>query len=294
MHLIKGRVINKIQGYYYVDIAGVKHECRLKGKLKMINKKDNCIVGDIVTVDDGLIIGISPRENILYRPLVSNLTYIAITFSCKDPNFDMNRFNMMLLNANYYKIKPLVVINKIELMTAAELEEFKERLSFLNALDIEVIYTSTEANIGIDILENRLKDNLSALGGPSGAGKSSIINRLQNDIVLVVGETSKKTSRGRHTTKGTTLLNLNIGGYIIDTPGFSSLELPPVNNEHELLDLFPEFWGKTCKFNDCIHMNEPKCGVKESVELSEISKIRYDFYCETYNKLKIERWNKYD
>ena len=294
MEHIKGRVVSKIQGYYYVEVEGIKHECRLKGTLKKTNKKDNCVVGDIVTIENGVIAYIFPRENILYRPLVANLTYIVITFACKDPNFDMNRFNLMLLNANYYKIKPLILINKIELMSEEEMVLFKEKLSFLKALDIDVLYTSTAQNLGLDVLESRLQGELSALGGPSGVGKSTIINTLQNDIVLEIGETSKKTSRGRHTTKGTTLLNLNVGGYIIDTPGFSSLELPPIDDVHDLMDLFPEFWGNTCKFNDCLHLNEPKCGVKESVENGKISQLRYDFYCECYNKLKDERWNKYD
>ena len=255
MNPIKGRVVSKIQGYYYVDVDDIKYECKLKGTLKMSNKKDNCIVGDIVEIEDGVIKEVYPRENILYRPLVSNLSYIVITFSCKNPDFDINRFNMMLLNAHHYKIKPLIVINKIELLNELELLDFKEKLSFLKPLNIEVIYISTKNGIGLNLLEEKIKDTLSALGGPSGVGKSTIINTLQNDIVLETGETSKKTSRGRHTTKGTTLLNLNVGGYIIDTPGFSSLELPPVNDSSELLDLFPEFWGYTCKFNDCLHLN---------------------------------------
>lgn len=293
MNPIKGRVVSKIQGYYYVEINGIKHECKLKGTLKMSNKKDNCIVGDLVEIDNGVIKEIYPRENMLYRPLVSNLSYIVITFACKDPNFDINRFNMMLLNAYYYKIEPLVVINKIELLTADELEKFKSGLDFLENLNIKKIYISTKENIGLDLLEQELQGKVSALGGPSGVGKSSIINLIQNDMILEIGETSKKTSRGKHTTKGTTLLNLNIGGYIIDTPGFSSLELPPIDNKDSLLNMFPEFLDKSCKFNDCIHINEPNCGVKQAVN-KDISKIRYDFYCDTYNKLKQERWNKYD
>lgn len=294
MKVIKGRVVNKIQGYYYVDTGSEKIECKLRGTLKMSNKKDNCIVGDIVEVENGAIQKVFERENILYRPLVSNLSYIVITFACKDPNFDMTRFNLMLLNANYYRIKPLVVINKIELMNQEELDSFKKTLEFLEVLDIETIYTSTQERVNINVLEEYLKDKLSALGGPSGVGKSSLINLLQNDMVLEVGETSKKISRGKHTTKGTTLLNLNVGGYIIDTPGFSSLELPPVKDNDELLELFPEFYGYTCKFNDCIHINEPSCGVKEAYNLGKVSKTRYEFYVDCYNKLKAERWNRYD
>lgn len=291
---IKGVVVNKIQGYYYVDVENVKYECKLKGKLKFSNKKDNCVVGDNVFIENGVISEIYPRENILYRPLVANLSKIVITFACKDPNFDINRFNLMLLNSFFYNVKPLVVINKIELLTDEELNIFKESLDFLKRLNIKVIYISTVKNIGIDLLEAELKNCISALGGPSGAGKSTIINLLQNDIVLETGETSKKTSRGRHTTKGTNLLNLNVGGYIIDTPGFSSLDIPPIESSSDLINLFEEFNDYKCKFNNCMHINEPQCGVKNALEKNEISKVRYDFYCYVFNNLKNERWNKYD
>jgi ribosome biogenesis GTPase len=206
----------------------------------------------------------------------------------------MNRFNLLLLNSYFYNIKPLVVINKIELLTDEELIALKNDLSFLDRLDIEVIYTSTYENKGIDMVEDKLKGSLSALGGPSGVGKSSMINMLQNHTELEVGETSKKIGRGKHTTKGTTLLKLDNGGYIIDTPGFSSVELPPIEDQDRLMSLFPEFLEYTCKFSNCIHINEPKCGIKEGVESGEISEIRYNFYKKTYETLKIERWNNYD
>lgn len=291
---IKGRVVNKIQGYYYVDYEGQEIECRLRGTLKKKNKKDNCIVGDIVEFDEGVITKVYDRINLIKRPLVANIDYLVITFSAKDPNFDINRFNLLLLNAFHYEVKPIVVINKIELLGEDELETLKKQLDFLEKLEIKIIWMSTYKNINIEELENFLKDKLSALGGPSGVGKSSLINLLQDQITLEVGETSKKISRGRHTTKGTRLLSLKKGGYIIDTPGFSSLEIPPIESPEELMDLFPEFYEFSCKFSNCIHVNEPSCGIKEAVNKNKISQIRYEFYKKIYELLKEERWNNYD
>lgn len=212
----------------------------------------------------------------------------------KDPDFDLNRFNLLLLNAFYFNIKAIVLINKIELINLEELEEFKRNLSFLDELDIEVFYISTYNNTGISKLEEKIKDNLTALGGPSGVGKSSLINLLQNKENLEIGETSKKISRGKHTTKGTKLLPLNIGGYVIDTPGFSSIEVPTIDSCEELLSLFPEFYSYKCKFNNCKHLNEPSCGVKDAVDENKISHVRYEFYKKIYEVLETERWNKYD
>ena len=156
-----------------------------------------------------------------------------------------------------------------------------------------IFYISTYEDIGIAEVKEYIKGQITAFGGPSGSGKSSLLNLIQSGKKLEVGATSKKNSRGRHTTKGTTLLPMLEGGWVIDTPGFSSIELPPIKDVTELSNLFPEFIEyRTCKYNNCIHINEPNCGVKDQLGLG-IEQARYDFYIWCYNFYKLERWNKY-
>ncbi|MCF2698942.1 ribosome small subunit-dependent GTPase A [Fusobacterium mortiferum] len=293
---MKGRVINKIQGFYYVKSEDKVYECKLRGILKRKESKDNCVVGDIVEIsEDNYIINVEERKNLVERPLVANIDYLVIQFAGKDPDIDYERLNILLLRSFYYKIKPVIIINKIDLLSAEELEEVKKNLEFLNKLDIKYFLISQKENIGIDELKVFLKDKITAFGGPSGVGKSSIINLLQNEKKLETGETSKRLRRGKHTTKDTNLLELIGGGYIIDTPGFSSVELPDIKDAQELIALFPEFTNRgNCKFNNCLHLNEPSCAIKNSVEEGEIERSRYNFYKKVYEKLKEERWNRYE
>jgi len=290
---IKGVVITKIKGFYYVSSEGHTYECRLRGVLKRRDRKDNCIVGDIVEFgEDGAISAVEKRRNIINRPLVANIDYLVIQFSAIDPKLDYERLNILMLNSYYYNIKPVVVINKVDLISSEEQEEIKTKLEYLKALDIDLFFISTYNNIGIDKIKDYIKDKITAFGGPSGVGKSSILNLLQNNMELEVGETSRKLKRGKHTTRGTTLLPLNNGGFVIDTPGFSSIEHPPVEDVRKLISLFPEFIMDTsCKFANCVHINEPQCRVKEAVEEKKISRDRYEFFLRCYEKYKLERWN---
>ncbi|MSS60705.1 MULTISPECIES: ribosome small subunit-dependent GTPase A [Fusobacterium] len=288
--------MNKIQGFYYVKSEDKVYECKLRGILKRKESKDNCVVGDIVEIsEDNYIINVEERKNLVERPLVANIDYLVIQFAGKDPDIDYERLNILLLRSFYYKIKPVIIINKIDLLSAEELEEVKKNLDFLNKLDIKYFLISQKENIGIEELKVFLKDKITAFGGPSGVGKSSIINLLQNEKKLETGETSKRLRRGKHTTKDTNLLELIGGGYIIDTPGFSSVELPDIKDAQELIALFPEFTNRgNCKFNNCLHLNEPSCAIKNSVEEGEIERSRYNFYKKVYEKLKEERWNRYE
>lgn len=296
MRISIGIVTKKIKGFYYVESNNEVFECRLRGLIKRSNNKDNCVIGDRVEFSEEkkVIDKIEKRKNILYRPLVANLDYIVITFAAKAPKIEFNRLNLMLLNAFFYNVKPILLINKIELISEEELDLLKSKLKYIEEMDIKIFYVSTYNKLNLNPLKDYLKDSISAFGGPSGVGKSSILNEIQTEINLEIGELSKKIDRGKHTTKGATLLHLEKGGYVIDTPGFSSLDLPDIKNIRELISVFPliEKYGQYCKFNDCLHINEPKCEVKNKVEEGIIPLDRYNLYKTIYYELKI-KWNKY-
>lgn len=292
---IQGVVINKIQGFYYVESNNKVFECKLRGILKKTNNKYNCVVGDRVEIsEDNTIIKIFKRDNMLIRPIVANVDYLAIQFAAKHPNIDFERINLLLLTAFYYKVKPIVIVNKIDYLTEEELCELKEKLSFLEKISVPMFLISCHQNIGLEKVENFLKDKITVIGGPSGVGKSSFINFLQSEKTLKTGEISEKLQRGKHTTRDSNMIKMKVGGYIIDTPGFSSIEVPNIENREELISLFPEFSSiESCKFLNCSHVHEPGCNVKKEVEENKISKDRYDFYKKTLEILS-ERWNWYD
>lgn len=292
---IQGVVINKIQGFYYVESNNKVFECKLRGIFKKTNNKYNCVVGDRVKIsEDNTIVEIFKRDNMLIRPIVANVDYLAIQFAAKHPNIDFERINLLLLTAFYYKVKPIVIVNKIDYLTEEELCELKEKLSFLEKISVPMFLISCHQNIGLEKVENFLKDKITVIGGPSGVGKSSFINFLQSEKTLKTGEISEKLQRGKHTTRDSNMIKMKVGGYIIDTPGFSSIEVPNIENREELISLFPEFSSiESCKFLNCSHTHEPGCNVKKEVEENKISKERYDFYKKTLEILS-ERWNRYD
>ena len=150
------------------------------------------------------------------------------------------------------------------------------------------------AKLKKDAEKDFLKDKTTVIGGPSGVGKSSFINFLQSEKTLKTGEISEKLQRGKHTTRDSNMIKMKVGGYIIDTPGFSSIEVPNIENREELISLFPEFSNiDSCRFLNCSHVHEPGCNVKKEVEENKISKDRYKFYKKTLEIL-LEMLNRYD
>ncbi len=287
---MRGKIIKGIGGFYYVKTAdNTVYECKARG----IFRKDNIkpCIGDEVEIladgEKGSIENIYPRRTELIRPSVSNIDVLVIVVAAKDPEPNIFLIDKLLVNAEKSGIIPIICINKTDAASGDELLDIYQKAGY------EVICVSAKKGDGFEKLLPHLKDKTSAFAGLSGVGKSSILNLL-TDTCQETGEVSEKIKRGKHTTRHVELLELRGGGYVLDTPGFSSFE---VNNikATELYKYFPEMrdYGDMCRFKSCSHINEPDCIIKERVECGEISKSRYESYKELFEQLKnVKEWEK--
>lgn len=283
--MIKGKVIRKIQGFYFCytnysfnnieEFEQKLLKCKLRGSLKEKNKKDNCVIGDEVLIDEEnlSIEKVFERENIIFRPLISNIDYIALTFSIKDPNFDIIQFQKNLLYSHKNNLKPILILTKIDLVSKDELDNLlnllKENFPYLKIFPLSLKDKESFKNLH-DFISNK---NI-VISGLSGVGKSSLINQLLNSDILKIGEVSSKTKKGKNTTVDTRFFPLN-SGFIIDTPGFSNVDFPKINNILEIKEYMPEIKDNysLCKFNNCNHLSEEICEVKK-----QLTQLRYEFY----------------
>ena len=270
------------------------YECKLRGTLKVKNDKMNCIIGDCVEFDakERVIEKIEKRKNFLCRPLIANIDFIGILFAIKSPNFDFTNFQKMLLNANSQNIPVVLILSKIDLVSEEELEEFLTNFRKIFRDIISIFPISTQTNTGLAELKQYINEKSVVISGPSGAGKSTLINTLIGEEILTTNDISEKTKKGRHTTIESRFFMSAPHSYIIDTPGFSTLDFPKLEEKKELEKLFPEFleFIPDCKFRDCIHVNEPNCAIKENVENGNISKERYDFYLYSLENIRFLKY----
>lgn len=288
--MLKGVIIKGIGGFYYVDTGVGIYECRARGRFRI--KNITPLIGDMVEIEEdptssqGYILSISERKNQLTRPTVANIDQVIIVFAAKKPDINMTLMQKFLVYSEYKKLNVIVCINKIDL---DEEEDYMEVVKMLESIPYRVIRTSVKASVGIEQMEEILRDRISVFAGPSGAGKSSILNSIQPGLKLKTGDLSKKIDRGTHTTRHAELIKLEKGGMVTDTPGFTSFDIGEVMIS-KLESCFPEFESyKDCYFQDCVHDKEPQCGIKDAVEQGKINKIRYDFYIELLRELKEKR-----
>ncbi len=286
--MINGIITKGIGGFYYVMTDDGLIECRARGLFREENLKP--LIGDKVDIrissedNTGYIEKIYPRTSELIRPTVANITQIIIVMSIEDPKINPWLLDRFIMMAEKEKLKIVICINKFELNEekASEIERAYKLAGF------DVFKTSTFENVGVDDLKTYLKGEMTAFAGPSGVGKSSLLNLIGEEVDLEVGDISKKTGRGKHTTRHVELMALDKDTYVLDTPGFSSLDLRFIEDKTDIKKYFREIdkYGKTCKFQSCLHENEPNCNIKKMVEAGEISQLRYDNYLYFLNEYK--------
>lgn len=289
--MINGIIIKGIGGFYYVKTESEIIECRARGVFREENLTP--LVGDRVRIrisdedNTGYIEEIYPRTSQLLRPPVANITQAIIIMSIKKPDINTWLLDRFLIMAEHEDLEIIICINKSDLMPerALELKRMYEDIGY------KVIVTSVIDGLGIDELKNTLNDNISVFAGPSGAGKSSLLNAISENFKLETGSVSIKTKRGKHTTRHVELLELHENAFVLDSPGFSSLNIDFIEEEAQLKNYFREIYryGDKCRFMSCLHGNEPDCEVKKQVEEGNISKERYENYLLFLEEIKNNR-----
>lgn len=286
-----GIIFKGIGGFYYVKSGQTLYECKARGKFK--NDKVTPMVGDYVEIsiyDEanklGVIEAIKERKTMLIRPAVANIDQAIIVFSIKNPMPNMLLLDKMIVLAEHSGLDVVICFNKSDLDVAFDFQTYQKIYSEAN---YKVLNTCALTGEGVDALVDLLKDKINVFSGPSGVGKSSLLNAIE-DFAVETGELSEKIKRGKHTTRHSELFEISNGGVIVDTPGFTSLSVSDIEGDR-LGAYFAEFRepSNACRFDNCLHINEPECGVKTALADGKITKVRYDAYLYLYNEIVEQR-----
>ena len=288
-----GVIIKSLSGFYYVSYEGEIYECKARGNFRKSGVSP--LVGDRVEFSQtesgkGIINKVEERKNCLVRPPVANIEKLFIVSSFTLPTPNTFIIDKMIAIACHNNIEPIIVFNKCDMGDFANWRAIYEKSGF------KTYVVSASTGEGIENLKEELKASVSAFTGNSGVGKSSILNSLFGDNAIATGEISEKLGRGRHTTRHTQLYVLPFGGFVADTPGFSSLEIDVFDyafKEH-LAEYFSEFldYSDNCKFTGCTHTKEKGCAVLDAVENGGIAKTRHESYIQLFESVKdLKPWN---
>ncbi len=294
---MNGIIIKGIAGFYYVDVveSGI-YECKAKGIFRKNGQKP--LVGDRVRIKvldeyekTANIEELYPRRNELIRPAVANIDQAVIIFSLRDPEPNRALLDRFLVMMEHVEVPVTICFNKCDLGTEKDQDYWR---GIYENTGYSVMFCTALAEDGIGEIRKLLEGHTTVVAGPSGVGKSTITNLMQSEIHMETGEISRKLQRGRHTTRHSQLIPISEGTYLVDTPGFTSLYTAEMDSE-QLRFCFPEFAALEgqCKFQGCVHMQEPSCAVKTAVQAGQISKERYENYKLFYEELKDKEKRRY-
>ena len=272
---MKGLIVALSCGVYSVCADGIIYNLTARGVFR--NQGIKPVVGDEVDFNEETMVieTVYPRSSFLKRPPIANISQIILVFSLKEPEFSYLLAFKYLTYANMNNIKAKLVLTKIDKdVDSALIKEIKDVFS---SVDVETFFISNKTKEGLDIVKGLFANEVSCVMGQTGVGKSSLINAIDSNYEREIGEYSTALGRGKHRTKEVILLPYQ-GGYIADTPGFSSLDLNLF--KEDLAAFFPAFnhlYNK-CYYTDCLHLSESKCAVKEAINEEKISKKAYECY----------------
>lgn len=270
---MQGLIIKIISGDYFVKVNDEIIKCKPLGVFR--HKKVTPKVGDIVEVEDNTITKIQERKNELIRPVVANIDKVFIVTSLVEPDLNLNLLDRIICQAEYNNIEIILVFTKVDL---TDPNKYNNIFDYYKSLNYKIYLAPND----FELIKEEINDNVCVVAGQSGVGKSTLINLFDN-FNIKTDEISKALGRGKHTTRCSELLQVG-NGYIADTPGFGMVDL-----DMDLVSLsqsFKEFFECKCKFNPCLHLNEPHCQVKEKVNNNEILKSRYDNYLDFVEEIK--------
>lgn len=285
-----GRIINIISNQFYVEINNKIIQCTSRGIFK--EKEEKPVVGDLVKVDlnENIIIELCDRDSYIKRPKIANITQLILVVSAKKPKPDLLMLDKQLAFAEFLKIKPIIMINKIDLDSklADQIEAIYTKIGY------QVIKTNAKEIKGnIKQIKGILKNNVSAFSGNSGVGKSTLINGIFEGVITKEGEVSHKNKKGKNTTTSIKLYKIEDNTYIADTPGFSTFDIYEIPYK-ELFKYFKDIfkYANNCEYQDCTHIKETQCNVKKEIE-NNIAQIRYNNYVKIYEELKDREEHKW-
>lgn len=287
---MQGKIIKGIGGFYYVHAAdGVIYECKARGIFRRENIKP--LVGDLVETEvisqtdkTGNISKILPRKSALIRPAVANIDQALVVFAIVKPEPNFNLLDRFLIMMEQQNLPCIICFNKSDIASDQERQDLQRAYE---TCGYKVLFISVREKEGLEEVRALLQGKMTTVAGPSGVGKSSLINFLYPQAAMETGAISEKIDRGKHTTRHSELFVLDGESYIMDTPGFSSLQLFDMEKE-ELKEYYPEFrdYEEGCRYRGCAHISEPGCSVKEALAAGKISGVRYHNYTVLYEELK--------